>query len=302
MKDSKICLIFNPISGLSMKGITRFHPLEDIIEVFSHERISLTIKTTARTGDGTRLTRETVREGYSHIIACGGDGTINEVVNGIVDTNVVMGIIPLGTENILAKSMEVPLDIKQACRHFLEASEQIWDVGVANGRYFLITSGIGLDARVVYEMEPALKKAMGSFGFILKGAQMLFLENEKKSTKAKIRFLDKNITYESPFWLIVIGNLAYYGGGVKLALKAIPNDGALDVIVIPFSDDAVDIATRVLEVFTESHLDWGEIPYFTSSEFEITTDPPVYCQIDGELLGKTPVHYSIKPLAIKVKF
>jgi len=114
MKDPKVCLIFNPISGLSMKGITRFHPLEDIIEVFSRERISITIKTTARTGDGTRLTQESVRQGYSHIIACGGDGTINEVVNGIVDTNVVMGIIPLGTENILAKSMDVPLDTKQA--------------------------------------------------------------------------------------------------------------------------------------------------------------------------------------------
>lgn len=302
MKDPKVCLIFNPISGLSMKGITRFHPLEDIIEVFSRERISITIKTTARTGDGTRLTQESVHQGYSHIIACGGDGTINEVVNGIVDTNVVMGIIPLGTENILAKSMDVPLDTKQACRHFFEASEKIWDVGVANGRHFLMMSGVGLDARVVHEMEPALKKIMGSLGFILKGAQMLFLDNDKKGTKVKIRFLDKNITYESPVWLVVVGNIAYYGGGVKLALKAIPDDGALDVIVIPFSDDAVDIATRVLEVFTESHLDWGELPYFTSSEFEITTDPPSYCQIDGEILGKTPVHYSIKPLAIKVKF
>ncbi|HPZ08209.1 MAG TPA: diacylglycerol kinase family lipid kinase [Candidatus Eremiobacteraeota bacterium] len=302
MNDSNICLIYNPIAGISMRGITKLQPVEDIIEVFSEKKISITIKTTTQASHATRLAEESVRQGYTHIVACGGDGTINEVVNGIVGRKVALGIIPLGTENILAKSMNVPLDTKQACRHFLEAPENIWDVGVANGRHFLIMSGIGLDARVVYEMEPKLKKAMGSLGFILKGAQVLFWENERKSTKAKIRFLDKNLTFETPFWLIVVGNLAYYGGRLKLALKADPSDGKLDVIVFPFSNDTVDIATRVIEVFTETHLEWGDLPYYTSTEFEIITEPEVYCQIDGELLGKTPVHYSIKPLSIRVKF
>jgi hypothetical protein len=103
-----------------MKGITMFHPLEDIVEVFSRERISLTIKTNSQNRRRNPSYAGSCQAGLQPYNCLRGDGTINEVVNGIVDTNVVMGIIPLGTENILAKSMDVPLDIKQACRHFLK--------------------------------------------------------------------------------------------------------------------------------------------------------------------------------------
>ena len=300
----KICFIINPKSGQSNWEIVKNQSILDIFEFFSEKRMSITIKTTAKTGDGQLLAEESVKEGYNYILACGGDGTINEVVNGMVGSDAALGIIPLGTENILAKAMNIPLDIKESCRHFLAAREKTWDVGVANGRHFLITSGIGIDAQVVSRMmmDPTLKKAMGAFGFILKGAKMLFLENLQSAPQATIRFFDRDFEYKSSFRLIVIGNLAYYGARIKLALKAKPTDGKLDIILFPYSEDSMDVATKVLEVFTETHLESGDVPYFTSSDFEITTDPPTYCQIDGELLGKTPIHYQIKPLAMKVKF
>jgi diacylglycerol kinase (ATP) len=129
---------------------------------------------------------------------------------------------------------------------------------------------------------------------------ILFGEKPKKGANAKIHFIDTNTVFETPFWLIVVGNLSHYGGSVKLALKAKPNDGKLDIAIFPYGD-TIDTAKLLIEALTESHLEDGEVSYFTSTEFEITTDPPVYCQIDGELLGKTPVHYKIKPLALKVK-
>lgn len=301
--EEKICLIVNPTSGQSNWELIKYQSLIDIIEFFSERKIPITIKTTARAGDGRRLAEESVKEKYTHIIACGGDGTINEVVNGIAGSSVIMGIMPLGTENILAKAMSIPLDIKEACRYFLAASVKTWDLGIANGRYFLIMSGIGLDAQVVSQMErePKFKKATGSLGFIWKGASVIFGEDGQERTFATVRLLDQNIEYKSYIRLIVVGNLPQYGGSLKLALKAKPDDGKLDIIIFPYRDE-MDVVTKLLEIFTETHLENGEIPYFTSTNFEIITEPSVYCQIDGELLGKTPVHYSVKPGAIKVKF
>lgn len=300
MKDARICLILNPKSGESNRFFV-IRPLEDIVEFFDKLNYSITIKTTAGVGNATRLAKESVKHGYTHIIACGGDGTINEVVNGIAGEDVVMGIIPMGTENVLAKAMGVPLDIMGACSHFMDAGVKSLDLGVANGRHFLIMSGIGLDARVISEMDPQIKKAFGSLAFLLNGAAALFLENEKSRAVAKIKLLDRNEEYEYPFWLILAGNMSYYSGTVRLALDAKPDDGLLDIIVLPLSD-STDLSRQVFEVFTGTHLDNGEIPYFRSSEFEIITDPPVHYQLDGEVLGRTPVRYEVKPGALKVKF
>ena len=300
MKDPKICLILNPRSGESNKFFV-IRPLEDIVEFFDKLNYSITIKTTSGPGNATKLAEESVEQGYTHIIACGGDGTINEVVNGIAGKDVVMGMIPLGTENVLAKSMGVPQDVFGACSHFMESAEKSLDLGVANGRYFLIMSGIGLDARVISEMDPQIKKAIGSLAFLLTGAAALFLENDKSRAVAKIKLLDKNEEYEYPFWLILAGNMSYYSGTVRLALDAKPDDGLLDIIVLPLTD-STDLPRQVFEVFTGTHLDNGEIPYFKSGNFEIITDPPVYYQLDGEVLGSTPVRYEVRPGALKVKF
>jgi len=300
MKNAKICLILNPRSGEANK-LFHIRPLEDIVEFFSSRELSITIKITIAAGDGTQLASESAEQGYTHIIACGGDGTINEVVNGIAGKDVVMGIIPMGTENVLAKAMGVPLDTMGACEHFTAAGERTMDLGIANGRNFIIMAGIGLDAKVIAEMDPQMKNILGSLGFILKGAMSLFLENQNTWGKAKIRLLDVDEEYEYPFWLILAGNLSHYSGTIKLALKASSDDGKLDIVVFPFTDMG-ESAKQVLGVFTGTHLESCEIPYFKAKEFEITTEPQFYYQLDGELVGRTPVHFKVNPGALKVRF
>jgi YegS/Rv2252/BmrU family lipid kinase len=300
INEMKACIIFNPKSGLSNKwfGMT---PLETIVGAFNDRELSVTIMTTARAGHGTEIAAEAVAEGYTHIIACGGDGSINEVAASVEGSSAVLGVIPLGTENVLAKAMGVPMDVAGACEHFFNAVERPMDVGVVNGRNFIMMSGIGFDAQVVSEMDPNVKNVLGSLGFILKGAFNLLTDDGMVSPVAKIKLLDKNEEYEYPAWLIIIGNIANYSGTVKLALNAECDDGMLDIIVFP-SIDSFETARQLFGAFTETHLEDGSIPYFTSSDFEITTDPPLYCQADGELIGKTPVHYTVKKGAIKVRF
>ncbi|MCE1247356.1 MAG: diacylglycerol kinase family lipid kinase [Firmicutes bacterium] len=300
MDEMKACVIFNPRSGLSNKwfGVS---PLEDIVAAFDSRGLSVTIMTTARAGHGTDLVQESVKSGYTHVLACGGDGTINEIVNGLEGSDVVLGIIPMGTENVLAKAMGVPQDVPGACEHFFNSAERPMDLGVVNNRNFIMMSGVGLDAQIVSEMDPAMKNALGSFGFLLKGAFNLLTDDGETVPVAKIRLIDKNQEFEYPAWMIIAGNIANYSGTVKLALNAEDDDGMLDIIVFP-SIDSFETMKQLIGAFTETHLEDGSIPYFTSGDFEITTDPPLYCQADGELIGKTPARYWVKKGAIKVRF
>ena len=172
---------------------------------------------------------------------------------------------------------------------------------MANDSLFLTVSGIGFDGEVVagIEKNPQLKKIMGSLGFIMKGAEILF--KEKSKFKAKIKFLDKKKEFNATARLIVIGNIAEYGGQAKVTLKAKPDDGMLDVAIFKYTESELDFIQNIIDVFYEKHLKSGYIDYFTSSHFEIITDPPIHCQIDGELLGKTPVTYSVRHKSVKVK-
>jgi len=304
MEHKEICFIINPMSGQVHRGEYKYTPVIDIIDFFCEKKIPITIKTTTAQGDGKLLAEKAVKMGYTHIVACGGDGTINEVVNGMAGSDAVLGILPMGTENILGKAMNIPIDIKEACRHFLVAKEKEWDLGVANGKYFLIQSGMGLDAEVIsqVEKEQELKKAFGTFGFVLKAGKMLLEGNPTNKIRTTIRLLDKGEEHTGDAMLIIVGNMAEYGGQLRLALKARPDDGQLDIAVFPYPENELDFIGVAVDVLMENHLTREDVSYFTSKEFEIITDPPVYCQMDGEIIGKTPVKYSVSPKAIKVKF
>jgi len=300
VENARICFILNPRSGISQSAF-RGNPVRDIVNFFADRKISINIKTTSKPGDGSILAEEAAKQGYTHIVACGGDGTINEVLNGIVGYDVIMGVIPMGTENVLCKAVKVPLNVTEACRHLMDSPVRTMDVGVANGQHFLIMSGIGLDARVILEMKPEVKNLLGSLGFILKGAATLFFEEKKFRSIARIILHDKGIEYETSAWLVLAGNLPYYSGTIKLATNAEPDDGMLDIVIFPFSNKN-PIASQVFSVFMENHIENNEIKHFTSSDFEIITKPQVYCHIDGEILGKTPVKYSVRKRALKIKF
>lgn len=296
----KICLILNPKSGLVHRFLN-CNPAGEILDFFNEQGISLDIKTTTKRGEGTPLAAEAVSQGYNHIIAGGGDGTINEVLNGIIDTEAVMGVLPLGTENVFCKSMGVPLDIKEACRHFLHAREKQIDVGIANKQHFLMMAGIGLDAHIISDMDPELKKALGGVGFILKGVD--FLSHRIQETyrpTVKLRLNDKNEVIESKFWIILVGNQSHYSGTIKLLKKAKIDDGLLDILVFPFIDNET-VLQQLVSAMTETHLELGQVMYYQSKDFTVETDHPIFTQADGELTGKTPIHFTVKHKALRIR-
>lgn len=296
----KICLILNPKSGMVHRFFNN-NPAGEILDFFGEQDFSIDIKTTAKRGEARTLAAEAVNQGYNHIIAGGGDGTINEVLNGIIDKDVVMGVLPMGTENVFCKAMGIPLEIKEACRHFLESKEKRIDVGVANKHHFLMMAGIGLDAHIISDMDPELKKALGGVGFILKGVDFLVHRiQEVYRPTVKLRLNDKDELIESKFWIILVGNQSYYSGTIKLATKAKIDDGLLDILVFPFIDNET-MLQQLVSAMTETHLELGEVMYYQSKDFTIETDHPIFSQADGELIDKTPLHFTVKHKALRIR-
>jgi YegS/Rv2252/BmrU family lipid kinase len=298
----KICVIYNPRSGISQNWLT-INPLETIINYFSSQQIPITIKSTLKQGNGTHLARESVNEGYTHIIACGGDGTINEVVNGIINTESTLGIIPFGTNNVLAAAMDIPEDVLSACQFFMHSNEKKMDVAVANGRNYLIVSGMGFDAQVIEELSPNLKGTFGTWSYILKGAEKILTSSEENfSTNIKIELFDQDRVLEFQAWVVVVANIAHYSRTIKIASKAKPDDGKLDIVVFPSpGDSGFDLMRQLYATLTESPLEDSNIWYFQSSHFRITADPPIPCQTDGEIIGNTPIEYFVKHNALKIR-
>src|SRR3989338_8602348 len=160
-KPRRILLIYNP-HACSGKSIVH---LPDILELFKHHGVQIDVQETNAQGDAIQIAHH-ARSKYPLIVAVGGDGTINEVINGVVGSKKqpILGIIQLGTENVLAQELGIPLDPAEACERILKGTARSLDLGKATiknkKRYFIITAGVGFDAHVANSINPALKKLL----------------------------------------------------------------------------------------------------------------------------------------------
>lgn len=295
----RIKAIVNPTAGYQhWKRFLLPPPAELIHRTFLQAGVQCELHMTRGPGDAIQAATSAVQEGFDLVVAAGGDGTINEVVNGLAGTGVAMGIIPIGTENVFAKEMKIPLRIEQACKHVLLSQPRILDLGQIDRRYFLCFAGIGLDAQVVSEVSAEDKSLLGGMSYFLTGLR-LAMKYRTLSMEARL-WLDGERQHHK-FWLILVGNIASYGWQVRLAPLASPDDGLLDVCVFPFSDVA-GIIRHLLGAVLGVHIRFPEIAYRKFKELYIETDPPVKIQIDGELAGTTPCTIRVAPQALVARF
>jgi YegS/Rv2252/BmrU family lipid kinase len=248
--------------------------------------------------EATRLARQASHSSYDAVVAAGGDGTISSVVNGLVGGEVPLGLIPIGTENVLARDMGIPLSIAQACRRLVKTRPRVVDVGRLGDRFFLCFAGIGFDAQVVREVPLDLKGAMGSLAYVVTALRTAprYLEVERRA-----RLVVDGQAVEHEFWLIVIGNIASYGGKLKLTPRASPQDGLLDVCVFR-RVDVPGLLMQVGGVVTGTHVDLDEVAYYQARSLEVHSEPPAPVQVDGDPFGSTPCLVQVVPAALKVKF
>ena len=288
-------LIINPTAGRPKDS-----PLPDIEKVFgSQSEFSLDIHPTTGPGDATKAARNAAAEGYDLVVAAGGDGSIFEVANGLIGSQTALGVIPIGTENVLAREMGVPLRAEGACRYLLEQPARIIDTGKIAEQHFVCFAGIGFDAHVAHRVPSIRKKRFGALAYFLTSAQEIL---PYKSKPHQLKLTLDGDTVEMEFLILVVSNIRSYGGRLLPAPRAIVDDGLLDVCVFPQAN-YVDIMRQMAATSKGTHLDLPGVRYFQAAKIEIETDPPEQIQLDGDAWpGTTPFSVEVVPRSLKVRF
>jgi len=261
------------------------------------------VRRTGAPGEARQMAAQAVREGFATIVAAGGDGTANEVVNGIADipqglSSVRLGILPLGTLNVFARELGLPRNLAGAARTLEAGREMTIDLGRAEltadgrrqGRHFLQLAGAGLDARAVELVSWSLKKKTGPLAYVVAGLKAL------RETQPVITVEGAQTAGGE---LVLLGNGRYYGGSFELFPGASLRDGCLDVCVLPnvtawrALQAAMGLATGRLQRFWPAR-------YFRSPTLTLSSSSRVSLQLDGEYAGELPVTFSVLPLALRI--
>lgn len=254
------------------------------------------VRFTERKGDATRLASEAISLGTQCILAVGGDGTLNEVVNGISDRPVDIGVIPTGSGNDFVRTLGLkPDDWRGACRIISAGHTEPFDLGKVNGSYFINVAGVGFDAAVANCANVWAKQRFpGGVAYI---AALLKVLVEYQPADITIELDDQNFSGKA--WLVAVANAQYFGGGMWIAPNASTKDGLFDVCILG-DLSKIGFLRAFPSVFSGKHLSHPAIHFFRSRQVKVSASAPLLVQADGELIGQTPINFGILPHRIRV--
>lgn len=235
---AKLMLVINPISGTgSKKGVTEM--VEKAMAECGHE---VDVRLTGARGDATRLAREATRQGYYGVLACGGDGTVNETARALCGTETALGILPAGSGNGLARHLHIPVDIQAALK--IIASDNIVDsdYGTVNDLPFFCTFGMGFDAAVSHRF--ARRQRRGLLSYVTSAvSEYVQYRPQTYTVSANGKLLTEKA------FLVAVCNASQWGNNAYIAPEASITDGLLDITIV-HSGTAIDAAVMGMDIFT----------------------------------------------------
>jgi diacylglycerol kinase (ATP) len=295
MSTRKVTLISNPKTG--RYGSRRVRPIQEIASQLESAGVTVDLKLTSGPGDATALAARAARNGSSDVIVAGGDGTINEAIQGLAGTNARLGILPRGTANVLARELGLPLDDQQAATIAAQGKSRKIYLGVAineatnDKRHFVLMAGIGLDASVVKRVQPSLKKRIGKGAFWISGLSHLATWNPLPFT------LEINgDKYTATF--ATIGKAARYGGDLAITPGARLDQPEFEVCIIETSSRMRYL--RLLSHAMRNGMPRNKPEVRFINAVNVKADGDAAVQIDGELLGQLPMRFEIAPHSLEV--
>ena len=279
-------LVYNPVAGKDPGG----KKIRAVQEALEKVGVSSRFRPTLKARDGTRLAREAVEEGSEFVIAAGGDGTVNEVVNGLVGTNVPLALIPLGTGNLAAHEFGIPLDPIRAAEAIPGNRVERVDVGKVNDRFFLMMVSLGIDAQALRDAPKWAYRILSWWAFYWTGFFSLFRSRPfPVHVKMPEAALDANVR------LLVISNIKGYGlPGCEFISSASVMDGLLDLGFFR-SQSIVSYLKNLQQLRKTEPLDGHLLHHLRLSAASITTEFPIPVQVDGDFYGYTPLEVSVVP-------
>jgi diacylglycerol kinase (ATP) len=273
-------IIANPISGKGKGEVTAKEAHEQLTNNGRKGRLTLT----TQRGDAHRLAEEAIQNGCRWLIACGGDGTIHEVVNAIAARpDIVLGLIPCGRGNDFARALRIPKDPDQAIQVLLSGKPFAVDVGKVGDLYFDTIVTCGYDAEVSRRASEANVPFSGTATYVYTAITTLFAYNTPAA-----RLEGDFGVYEGDILLSATGITPHYGGGFKIVPNAVMNDGLLDVCIIePVS--RLTVLSMLIKLFWGGHTSHPAVSIQRTKSLTIQTEPPTLLYADGEKVGYTPV-------------
>jgi len=306
----RLCVIFNPAA----RG-ERSHRTLDFVATKSTRSHQVVIAPTERTGDAQRLAAWAVSEGHEMIVAAGGDGTINEVVNGIGTSGVPLAILPGGTVNVLALELGIPFRLDAAWKIIEQGSWRAIDLGrvEANGtsRYFAQLAGVGLDAVSVRNTNWKMKKRFGPLSYVWAGLKTIGSHDAVVEVESRTgipacaagekpnELASNGRTTSTRGGLVLIGNGRFYGGRFAVFPDARMDDGLLDVCIF-HKGGYLNVLRYLQGVWRGVHTGFDDVTYFQTNGFVCRSPVPVPFEVEGEVAGDVPATFSVLPRALRV--
>lgn len=319
MAEKKATIIYNPMSGRQGK---RTEQATAMVRLLEERGITAEAKATRAPDDATRLTGEAIERGANIIIAYGGDGTLNEVIQAMVGKDAVLGVWAGGTANVVARDLKLPHDTKRLADVIAKGVTKRIALGVTSNtqpsetsdhesksdeapqmqsnsansgvqpRYFFMFAGIGLDASISQGVNRKLKRKTGEFAFWVSGLKHLLMWKREPFT---VEVNGKR--YESAFTLI--GNGKSYGGNLEMAKNARLEEPELEAFILPRHRTNIAYVFALIKCFFKKP-ETTSATIVKGDSIDITSDKEVWVELDGEVVGTLPMTFNVLPDALSV--
>lgn len=280
---SEILVILNPAArgARALRGLRKIWPFPP----------QVTVATTSEQGQAREIAAGAAQRGFRTVVAAGGDGTVNEVVNGLAGSDVTLGVLPVGTMNVFAAELGLPSRVREAWRVIEAGHVREIDLGRANRKYFVQLAGVGLDAQVVKETSWDMKRNLGPLAYLLSTAQVAARKPPRLLVEANGQSVEGSF--------VLIGNGRYYGGPIEFFPDARIDDGLLDVLVFQKSS-YLDIARYFGYLLMKRHTGLADTAYIQARTVRVSSDEAVPVEVDGELSAELPVTFRIASRKLRV--
>lgn len=294
MSKRKATLISNPKTG---RYVSRRQTIEALASDLSSRGVDVELKLTSGPGDATRIAAKAANNGSTDVIVAGGDGTINEAIQGMVGTKARLGILPRGTANVLARELGLPMNLHEAIAIAARGKSRQVYFGVAidetnnTRRYFALMAGIGLDASVVRRVQPSLKKRIGKGAFWISGLSHLATWNPRSFTLE----ID-GASYSATF--AAIGKAARYGGDLMITPRASLDKPEFEVCIIETFSRIRYLQFLSYAMREGMPQDKKGVRFIKTRSVSAVGNAAV--QVDGEIIGQLPMRFEISPHSLEV--
>ncbi len=245
-------------------------------------------------GDSIRFAREGAARGVDAVVAVGGDGTINEVLNGLDGSDVPLGIVPLGTANDFARQVGIPEDPDHAMDVVLRRAPCTIDTAELNGRRFLNVSSGGVAAEATAETPTEAKEQLGPLAYAITGVRKLADLQPRRA-----RITGPGVNLDCEFLIFAVGNARCTGGGTRITPRALVTDGLIDLCIVEAMPRG-DFAKLLMRIKKGEHLDDARVRYYQLPEVTIAAEGPVTVNVDGESSEATTLSYRARPKDLRI--